>query len=125
MLALIIVILGLLNCPPKLMNRRSIPKRLVAKIQIAGLQAALQSFRIDNGRYPTTDEGLTALIHCPGNLKSWKGPYLMELPRDPWGRFFIYGYAPQNGTYSLISYGQHEAPGGVGEDIRSNRELPK
>jgi len=126
----ITAILGLLLFPPKLTNHLSPGKSQIAKIQIKELEGALQLFRFDTSRYPTTNEGLTALIHNPGNLKSWKGPYLnhSELPRDPWGRPFIYRCAPQNGTYDLISYGRDGAPGGEGEDediIRLNREFPK
>jgi len=126
----ITVILGLLLFPPKLTNHLSRGKSQIAKIQIKELEGALQLFRFDTGRYPTTDEGLSALIQNPGGLKSWMGPYLQHatVPRDPWGRPYIYRCPPQNGTYDLICYGRDGAPGGEGEDediLRLNREFPK
>ncbi len=63
-------------------------KSQIAENRIKGLEIALQSFRFDVGRYPTSEEGLIALTHNPGNLKSWRGPYLQqaEVPKDSWGR---------------------------------------
>jgi len=124
-------ILAFLMFAPKLTNRG--PRRgksQIARIQIKGLEVALQLFRFDNNRYPTSDEGLNALIHDPGNLKSRQGPYLKhaEVPRDPWGRPFIYRCPPQNGTYDLICYGRDGTPGGEEEDediVLLNREFPK
>ena len=105
-------------------------KQQIAKIQILELEGVLQLFRFDTSRYPTADEGLDALIHNPGDLKGWKGPYLQRplLPTDPWGRLYTYRCSPQNGTYDLISYGQDGSPGGQGADediLRLNREFPE
>ncbi len=115
---------------PKLTNHIPRGKSQIARIQIKELEVALQCFRFDTKRYPTTDEGLDALIHNPGTLESWNGPYLnhAEVPKDPWGRAFIYRCHPQNGTYDLICYGQDGVPGGheEGEDIiLLGREFPK
>lgn len=115
---------------PKLRNPGIRGKSQIAKIQIKELEGAIQLFRFDTQRYPTSDEGLDALIHNPGNLKSWRGPYLShaQAPKDPWGRPYIYRCQLQNGTYDLICYGQDGVPGGDGdaEDILLlNREFPK
>jgi general secretion pathway protein G len=123
-------ILAFLLFAPKLTNHGSRGKSQITKIQVKEFEVALQLFRFDTNRYPTSEEGLSALIHRPGNLKSWKGPYLKhsEVPRDPWGRPFIYRCPPQNGTYDLICYGRDGAPGGEEEDediILLNREFPK
>ena len=73
---------------------------------------------MDIGRYPTTAEGLDALIRNPSGLMTWKGPYLgkREIPKDPWGRFYVYRSPGQHGAYDLFSYGQDGVEGGEGED---------
>ncbi len=92
-------------------------KPQIAKIHIKELEGALQLFRYDTGRYPTTTEGLDALVRNPG-LASWRGPYLSkgELPKDPWGRPYVYRYPGQHGPYDLLSYGADGIEGGE-EDI--------
>ncbi len=122
----IAALLELLWFPPKLTNHTR-GKHQIAKIQILELEGALQLFRFDTSRCPTTDEGLDALIHNPGDLKGWKGPYLQHplLPTDPWGRPYTYRCSPLNGTYDLVSYGQDGASGGQGSDediLLLNRE---
>ncbi len=101
----------------------------IARVEMKGIEVALQAFRFDIGRYPTSDGALKALIQDPGNLKSWRGPYLnaQSIPRDPWGRPFIYRSNPKNYTYDLICYGQDGVPGGKKEDediLHLNREIP-
>jgi general secretion pathway protein G len=86
----------------------------VAKVQIFTFQGALQFFGDDTGRLPTTTEGLDALMTCPGALNGWKGPYVSDLPLDPWGRPYI--YLRDSEGYSLRSYGRDGLPGGEGED---------
>ena len=89
-----------------------------AKAQIDALDKAVEQFRIDVGRAPTTDEGLTALNTAPANLPNWSGPYLKkELPLDPWGRPYVYA-APgtHNNDFDIYSYGKDGQPGGSGED---------
>lgn len=100
------------------------PRRLekgtsqIAIIQIMELKGALQLFSWDTGRYPTTSEGLDALVHRPGNLESWMGPYLSkaEVPKDPWNRPYVYLCPGQHGAYDLFSYGRDGIEGGQGED---------
>jgi general secretion pathway protein G len=96
-------------------------KNVTARSQIEMLGAALDAYRLDIGRYPTTSQGLAALWQAPTGADrpvAWRGPYLRkEVPLDPWGRAYIYK-APgeQNPTgYDLISYGADGQPGGEGE----------
>ena len=96
-------------------------KSVSARSQIEMLGAALDAYRLDSGRYPTTSQGLSALWQAPtgdGQPLSWRGPYLRkEVPLDPWGRPYIYK-APgeQNPSgYDLLSYGADGQPGGEGD----------
>lgn len=88
-----------------------------AEIQIEQIKTALDLFLIDNGRYPTTQEGLKALVEVPGGLVRWRGPYVeaTDLPRDPWGAPYIYALQ-SDGRVSLRSLGADQAEGGEGEN---------
>jgi general secretion pathway protein G len=93
-----------------------------AKAQIELLGTALDTFRLDVGRYPTTQEGLQALTQKPGGLERWDGPYLKkEVPPDPWGKPYIYKSPGEHGSYDIISYGADGVPGGdgTGRDVNS------
>ncbi len=98
-------------------------KSQIAKIQIKELEGALQLFSSDMGRYPTTAEGLDALVRNLGNSRSWMGPYLSnrQIPKDPWGRPYIYQCPGQHGAYDLLSYGSDGVEGGAeaGADVTS------
>ncbi len=89
-----------------------------ARIRLTELEAALQLFAFDVRHYPNTGEGLHALMKSPGDLKSWKGPYLTkpDVLNDPWNRPFIYLCPGQHGAYDLFSYGRDGVEGGEGED---------
>lgn len=117
LIILIIVTLALMF-PPKLNNTLSHGKAQIAKIHMKALEGALQLFRYDIGRFPTTDEGLAALARNPGNLKTWRGPYLsgQAVPNDPWTRPYIYRSPVEHWGYVLLSYGRDGIPGGEGED---------
>lgn len=122
-LIVVMVIIGLLAALvfPKLMPKVGKGKQSAAKAQIELLGQALDQFRLDTGRYPTTQEGLEALITDPG-IKGWDGPYLKKaLPKDPWGNPFHYESPGNHGDYDLYSYGADGNPGGEGEnkDINS------
>lgn len=96
-------------------------KQIIAKTQIELLGQALDQFRLDTGRYPTSKEGLKALMKNPG-IKGWDGPYLKgEIPMDPWGRTYIYISPGKHGDYDLFSLGEDGKPGGTGKskDITS------
>lgn len=124
-LLVVILILGILAALilPRVIGRTDDAKVAAAKSDLNTLSNALQNFRLDCGRYPTTEEGLNALrVQPSGNATGWKGPYLTkDLPADPWGGAYVYQYPGQSGgdSYLLESYGADGAPGGTGpaEDI--------
>ena len=122
-LLVVMVILGLLGglVGPRLFTQVDASKVEVAQTQIKMLKAALQVYRLDNGKYPSDDEGLKSLIQRPSSSKSWRGPYLEEaLPPDPWGNPFIYKASAANFQgFALYSFGADGAEGGedVNEDI--------
>lgn len=87
-----------------------------ARAQIDALEKALDQYRLDVGKYPPTEAGLSALLQAPGNEPKWAGPYLKKaLPPDPWGRPYHYRLA-ENGSYVILSYGKDGQPGGTGEN---------
>ncbi len=87
-----------------------------ARAQIDSLGKALDQFRLDTGHYPSSEEGLAALITRPASQPKWEGPYLTKnVPLDPWGNPYIYKFPGQHGDYDLISYGKDGQPGGDGE----------
>jgi general secretion pathway protein G len=101
---------------PRLFPKLGKGKQSAAKAQIELLGQALDQFRLDVGRYPTTPEGLNALAVNPGADK-WEGPYLKKgLPADPWDRPYQYQSPGTHGEYDLWSYGRDGQPGGDGED---------
>lgn len=119
----LLVMLGILALLAALVGPRVVgyigtSKVKTAKIQIESLSAALQLYRIDNGRYPTSSEGLRALVERPANAATWSGPYLAkrELPRDPWGRDYQYRSPGQTGEFDIVSLGADNQPGGTGEN---------
>jgi general secretion pathway protein G len=94
-----------------------------AKAQIDAFEKALDQYRLDIGRYPTTEAGLSALVTRPANEPRWNGPYLRkDPPFDPWGSPYVYKSPGQRGGYDLISYGKDRQPGGTGEnaDLSNN-----
>jgi len=117
-LLVVLVILGLLAAlvGPQLFPKLGKGKQSAAKAQIELFGQALDQYRLDVGNYPTTQEGLAALVTNPGNDK-WEGPYLKKgLPNDPWGRPYIYTCPGNHGDYDIVSYGRDGNPGGEGED---------
>ena len=115
----VIIIIGLLASlvAPKLFNKLASSKQKVAKAQIEMVGTALDAFRLDVGRYPTTQEGLQVLWKDPGNIKKWDGPYLPKpIKEDPWGHPYIYKCPGEHGPYDLYSLGADGKPGGTGEN---------
>jgi len=107
-LIVVLVILGLLAAivAPNVYNKLAKGKDQIAKIQIKELEGALQLYSFDMGQYPGSGEGLDALVRNPGNEESWKGPYLAkELPKDPWGRPYMYRSPGMHGDFDLYSLG--------------------
>ena len=122
-LLVVMVILGLLAAlvGPRLFGHVGAANQKAAKTQIEMLGQALDAFRLDVGRYPSTTEGLNALVTNPG-VEGWNGPYLKKgLPNDPWKRPYQYQSPGDHGDYDIISYGSDGAPGGEGEskDVNS------
>lgn len=116
---MVVIILGLLAAlvGPRLLGRVGQSKQAAARVQIELLGTALDQFRLDAGRYPTTQEGLQALQVNPGNVTGWEGPYLKkDVPRDPWGSPYLYKSPGDHGEYDLFTYGADQAPGGDSEN---------
>jgi len=89
-----------------------------AKAQISLFETALDTYRLDTGKYPTTDDGLEALRTKPSGVERWDGPYLnKEVPKDPWGNEYVYQSPGEHGDYDLTSYGADGSPGGEGSDM--------
>lgn len=118
-LLIVVIILGLLAAlvGPRLFGTLDKAKKQVAKTQIELLSGALDQFRLDVGRYPTTDEGLDALVNPPEGMERWNGPYLEKgVPKDPWGHAYVYTSPGEHGEYDMISLGLDGEPGGEGEN---------
>ena len=118
-LIVVLVILGLLAgvVGPRLWNRVGESKSKVAKLQVAQLGNTIVLFRFDVGRYPTSAEGLNALVEDQG-IQTWSGPYLEKnvLPKDPWGRDYEYRSPGEHGDYDLWSRGADGVEGGEGDN---------
>ncbi|MCC6783934.1 MAG: type II secretion system major pseudopilin GspG [Planctomycetes bacterium] len=117
-LLVVMVIIGLLAgyVAPKYFSQIGKSEVKAARAQIDAIEKALDQFRIDTGRYPTSEEGLAALVARPGNEGKWAGPYLRKaLPNDPWGRPYVYRFPGERAEFDLFSYGKDGQPGGTGE----------
>ncbi|HPQ43914.1 MAG TPA: type II secretion system major pseudopilin GspG [Syntrophales bacterium] len=123
-LMVVIVILGILAglIMPRIMSRPDEARQAKARIQIESLETALKLYKLDNGNYPTTEQGLQALVEPPevGELaKKWReGGYLEKgkIPRDPWDNDYLYLSPGTKGDYDIISYGADGEPGGDGKN---------
>jgi general secretion pathway protein G len=119
-LLVVILIIGLLTgiIAPRFMSQISRSEVTTARAQMDAFRKAIEAFRIDNGRYPTTAEGLDALVTAPSGATRWNGPYLQgAIPVDPWGTKYQYQAPGPNGRdYQILSYGRDRAPGGTGDD---------
>jgi general secretion pathway protein G len=116
---IVMVIIGLLAAlvGPRMFGKVGKSKQGAAKAQMALFETALDSYRLDVGRYPSTEQGLNALrVRLQGEDK-WDGPYLRrEIPADPWGNPYVYRSPGEYGDFDIISYGADGRPGGEGED---------
>jgi general secretion pathway protein G len=119
-LLVVILIIGLLVgiVAPRLLGQVSKSEVTAARAQLDAIDKALNAYRLDTGRFPTTAQGLKVLNSPPSDEPRWRGPYLAsELPPDPWGspyQFRIPG--TQGRDYDLFSFGRDRAPGGSGDD---------
>jgi general secretion pathway protein G len=118
----VVVIMGVLAAMvvPKLLNRAGDSKVSAAKVDIATIMQALKLYKLDNQRYPTTEQGLQALIEKPTGgpaANGWKaGGYVEKMPKDPWGNPYQYLSPGIKGEIDVFSYGADGQPGGTGDD---------
>jgi general secretion pathway protein G len=119
-LMVVMIILGLLAAlvAPKMFSNVGKAKLSAAHAQVELFGTALDSFRLDVGRYPNSSEGLEALLAPVSGVDEWNGPYLKksEIPKDPWGNQYHYESPGNNGDYDLYSYGADNTQGGDGEN---------
>jgi len=113
-LTIIALILGLVG--PRVLNYLSESRVKTAKLQIESFGSALDLFYLDSGRYPTTSEGLNALVQRPTGIEVWNGPYVKggKLPSDPWGHPYQYRSPVESAPYEIVSYGSDGHEGGTG-----------
>jgi len=117
-LLIVMIILGLLGslAGPRLFGRQDKARQKATRIQLERFMMALEAFRLDVGRYPTEQEGLTALVTNSG-IEKWKGAYLKKVvPNDPWGNPYNYRQPGEHGVVDIYSYGQDNLPGGEKEN---------
>jgi len=119
-LLVVIMIIALLASmvAPNIFNKLDDAQRKTAYSQLSNLSTALDSFRLDFGRYPTTEEGLDILSVKKSTLKKWNGPYLTKkLKTDPWDNDYVYKIPGKDGNeYELLSYGADGKEGGEGKN---------
>lgn len=119
-LLVVLVILGLIVAfaAPQVIKYVGGAKSDAAKIQIERLGGILDLYRLQVGRYPGDDVGLTALVEAPADAETWDGPYVKKATAiiDPWGRPYLYAYPGEHGEYDLYSLGADGQEGGEGED---------
>ncbi|GHD81044.1 type II secretion system protein GspG [Vogesella fluminis] len=118
-LLMVLVIIGLLAgyVAPRYFAQVGKAEVKTAQAQVDALEKSLDQYRLDTGRYPTTEQGLAALYTRPADEPKWQGPYLKKAPPpDPWGRPYQYRQPGERGEYDLYSYGKDGQSGGSGED---------
>jgi general secretion pathway protein G len=123
-LLVVMVIIGLLAAyvAPRYFSQVGKSEVRAAQAQVAALRSALDTYRLDMGGYPSTEQGLAPLLSRPANGAKWNGPYLQRaVPLDPWGKPYQYRSPGEHGEFDLLSYGKDGQPGGTGEaaDITS------
>jgi general secretion pathway protein G len=117
-LLVVMVIIGMLASfvAPKFFAQIGKSQTKTARAQIDALEKSLDQYRLDIGRYPTTEQGLAALNERPAGETKWSGPYLKKsVPMDPWSHAYIYKSPGEHGEYDLLSYGKDGQPGGTDE----------
>ncbi len=115
-LGIIALLAGIVG--PQVMKHMSASKTKAAKVQIEDLSAALDMYKLDVGRYPTPEQGLSALVEKPQDADRWNGPYLRKskVPKDPWLNEYVYRQPGEHGAFDLYSLGADGNEGGEGED---------
>jgi len=114
----VITIIGLIMAlvGPRVLNYLTESKVKAARIQIESFSSALDLYYLDMGRYPSSAEGLAALVQPSGSTSGWNGPYLKGsgVPSDPWGHAYVYRSPGERTAYEIISYGSDGQEGGTG-----------
>ncbi len=115
-LGIIAMLAGLVG--PKVMERFEQAKVKGAKVQIEELSQTLDTYKLDVGSYPTTDQGLEALLEAPEGVNRWSGPYLSKakVPLDPWNQEYKYASPGEHGKFDIFSLGADGKEGGEGSD---------
>lgn len=124
-LLVVVLIIGLLASyvGPKYFSQVSKSEVTTAKAQIEAYAKAIDNFRLDVGRFPTTEEGLAALMVKPADTDKWAGPYLRkDIAPDPWGHAYVYRSPGEKGEFAILSYGRDGQPGGTGPDADISNE---
>jgi general secretion pathway protein G len=115
----VVVILGILAAliAPNVINRIDDAQSAKVRQDIRAIESALKLYRLDNFRYPTSDQGLQALVTPPsGSRKGSAGSYLDRMPKDPWDRPYVYENPGKQGEFDIYTLGRDGAPGGEGPD---------
>jgi len=116
----VVIILGILAAivAPNVIGRVGEAQVTAARQDLRSIESALKLYRLDNFSYPTTEQGLEALVAKPAdpNVRNWKGPYVERVPRDPWGNPYLYLSPGNNGEIDIYTMGRDGRPGGEGED---------
>ena len=119
-LLVVILIIGLLTgiVAPRFLGQIGRSETTAARAQLDAFDKALQAYRVDTGRFPSTGQGLRALVSQPADEPRWRGPYLRDdVPLDPWGSAYQYRNPGSTGRdYDLLSYGRDRVQGGSGDD---------
>ena len=118
-LLVVVAIIGLLAgyVGPKYFGQLGKAEIKAASAQLDALEKALDQYRLDVGRYPSTEQGLNALVTQPSGVSKWAGPYLKKgLPLDPWDKPYLSKSPGEHGEVDIFSYGRDGTPGGTGED---------
>jgi len=115
-LVILVLLAGIIG--PRVIGYLGSSRSKTAHVQIESLVTAMELFHIDVGRYPTSAEGLAALVKPPGNIPGWNGPYLTKgnVPADPWGRPYVYEAGQNGGSFAIRSYGADGKEGGTDEN---------
>lgn len=118
-LLVVVAIIGLLAgyVGPKYFGQLGKAEVKAARAQIDAMEKSLDQYRLDVGRYPSTEQGLNALVTQPAGATKWAGPYLKKgVPLDPWGKPYHYKSPGEHGEVDIFSHGRDGTPGGSGED---------
>ena len=115
-LVILVLLAGLVA--PRVIGYLGSSRTKAAKVQVQSLATALELFKVDTGRYPSTGEGLKALVEAPPGAGAWNGPYLTkkDAPSDPWGRPYAYRSPGEHGAFDILSLGADNQRGGTGEN---------